>query len=135
MTFISYIGVHIMIRTLTFAAALAAASALPAIAQDVKSPSMAGTTLTSETSLSAQEAQAWVGKPVYSSDGKKLGEVAAIQRTADSKIAELRADIGGFLGLGEHRIALPAAQFALQSDRVVLDVTAAAAKELPKVAK
>ncbi len=124
-----------MIRTLTFAAALAAASALPAIAQDVKSPSMAGTTLTSETSLSAQEAQAWVGKPVYSSDGKKLGEVAAIQRTADSKIAELRADIGGFLGLGEHRIALPAAQFALQSDRVVLDVTAAAAKELPKVAK
>ena len=96
---------------------------------------MPGTSLTAETAITAQEAEAWVGKPVYSSDGKRLGEVAAILRTADNKITELRADIGGFLGLGEHRIALPAAQFALQSDRVVLDVTAEAAKELPKVAK
>ncbi len=124
-----------MIRTLTFAAALAAALGLPALAQDIKSPSMAGAALTSETAITAQEAQAWVGKPVYSSDGKKLGEVAAIRRTADNKIAELRADIGGFLGLGEHQIALPAAQFVLQNDRVVLDVTAAAAKELPKAQK
>jgi hypothetical protein len=124
-----------MMRPLTFAAALAAAIALPAMAQDIKSPATPGTSLTAQTAITAQEAEAWVGKPVYSSDGKRLGEVAAILRTADNKITELRADIGGFLGLGEHRIALPAAQFALQSDRVVLDVTAEAAKELPKVAK
>ena len=85
--------------------------------------------------ITAQEAEAWVGKPVYSSDGKKLGEVAAIRRTADNKITELRADIGGFLGIGEHQIALPASRFALQNDRVELDVTEAAAKELPEVAK
>ena len=71
----------------------------------------------------------------YSSDGKKLGEVAAILRTADNKITELRADLGGFLGIGQHQIALPAARFALHNDRVVLDLTAAQAKELPKVAK
>ncbi len=124
-----------MMRTMTFGAALAAAIAIPALAQDVKSPSMPGTMLTAETAITALEAEAWVGKPVYSSDGKKLGEVAAIQRTADNKITELRADIGGFLGMGEHRIALPAAQFALQNDRVVLGVTAEAAKQLPKVAK
>ncbi len=129
-----------MMRTLTLAAALAAVIALPAIAEDVKSPATAtnaasSTLLTAQTMLTEQEAKGWVGKPVYSSDGKNLGEVAAIRRAADNKITELRADIGGFLGIGEHEIAIPAAQFALQSDRVVLDLTAAAAKELPKAAK
>ena len=65
----------------------------------------------------------------------KLGEVAAILRTADNKVTELRADIGGFLGIGEHQIALPTARFYLQNDRIMLDLTAAQAKELPKVAK
>jgi hypothetical protein len=124
-----------MIRTLTFAAALAAAIALPAVAEDVKSPSNAGTVLTAQTAITEQEAKAWVGRPVYSSDGKKLGEVAALLRTPDNKVTELRADMGGFLGIGEHQIALPAALFALHNDRVVLNLTAAAAKGLPKVAK
>ena len=127
-----------MMRTLTFAAAFAAAIALPAVAEDVKSPSMAtdsGTMLTAQTVITEQEAKAWVGRPVYSSDGKNIGEVAAILRTPVNKITELRANIGGFLGLGEHQIALPAAIFALHNDRVELNLPAAAAKELPKVAK
>ncbi len=119
-----------MIRALTIAAALATVITLPAIAQDVKSPAT-----TAQTAITEQEAKAWVGKHVYSSDGKNLGEVAAILRSADNKITELRADIGGFLGIGEHEIAIPAAQFMLQNDRVVLDLTAAQAKELPKVVK
>ena len=90
---------------------------------------------TAQTAMTDQEAKAWVGKGVYSSDGDKLGEVAAILRTADNKITELRADIGGVLGLGQREIALPAARFSLQNDRVVLDLTAAQAKDLPKVAK
>ena len=128
-----------MMRRLTFAAALAAAIALPAIAEETKSPATAtegaGTLLTAQTLLTEQQAKAWVGKPVYSSDGKNLGEVAAVLRSADNKITELRADIGGFLGIGEHEIAIPAAQFVLHSDRIVLDLTAAAAKALPKVMK
>jgi hypothetical protein len=91
--------------------------------------------LTGQTAVTDQAAKAWVGKDVYSSDGNKLGQVAAILRTADNKITELRADIGGFLGIGKHEIALPAARFYLQNDRVVLDLTAAQAKDLPKIAK
>jgi hypothetical protein len=90
---------------------------------------------TAQTAMTDQEAKAWVGKGVYSSDGDKLGEVAAILRTADNKITELRADIGGVLGLGQREIALPPGRFYLQNDHVVLDLTAAQAKDLPKVAK
>jgi hypothetical protein len=128
-----------MIRTLTLATILAAAIALPAIADDVKAPATtqnAGSTQTTAgLSLTSQEAAAWIGKPVYSSDGKKLGEVAAFQRAADNKITEMQADIGGFLGFGEHRIRLMPAQINLQSDRVVLALTSEQATALPKIAK
>ncbi len=129
-----------MIRTLTLATALAAAIALPAIAEDVKAPAAATSAASAQSaqsaaglSLTSKEVEAWIGKPVYSSDGMK--EVAAFQRAADNKVTEMHADIGGFLGLGEHRIRLMPAQISLQSDRVVLDLTSEQAKQLPKIAK
>jgi PRC-barrel domain protein len=127
-----------MIRTLTLATILAATIGLPAIAEDVKSQTTMQKAVSTQTaaglSLTSQEAEAWIGKPVYSSDGKKLGEVAAFQRAADNKVTEMQADIGGFLGFGEHRIRLMPGQIDLQSDRIVLGLTAAQAKELPKLA-
>ena len=127
-----------MMRPLTLASALAAFIAFPAIAEEVKAPASTNTMSVQKGAslmLTEQEARAWADKPVYSSDGKKLGEVAAFLRAADNKVTELHADIGGFLGMGEHRIRLAPAQFSLHSDRVVLDLTAAQAKELPKIQK
>ena len=116
-----------------------APAARPAIAENVKAPAAATDTASvqrgASLALTEQEAKGWVDKPVYSSDGQKLGEVAAFLRTADNNVSELQADIGGFLGMGEHRIRLAPAQFSLHSDRVVLDLTAAQAKELPKIQK
>ena len=121
-------------RKLTLATALAAAIALPAIAQDVKAPAPATGAAYAEKgsglALTEQEAQAWVGKPVYSSDGKNI---AGFERSADNMVTEMHADIGGFLGLGQHHVRLAPTQFTLRSDRVVLDVTSAQANELPKV--
>ena len=68
-----------MIRKLTLATALAATIALPAMAQDMKTPApaapAAATTATPGSksamlSLTSDEAKAWVGKPVYSSDDR-----------------------------------------------------------------
>jgi hypothetical protein len=86
-------------------------------------------------SLTEQEAKSWIDKPVYSSDGKKVGEVAAFQRSGDNSVTEMHADIGGFLGIGETRVRLTPAQFKLQGDRVLIDLTAAQAKDLPTVQK
>jgi uncharacterized protein YidB (DUF937 family) len=113
-------------------------AALPAIAENVKTAAATATESVqrgANLALTEQAAKTWVDRPVYSSDGQKLGEVAAFLRTADNKVTELQADIGGFLGIGEHRIRLAPAQFSLHSDRVVLDLTAAQAKELPKIQK
>lgn len=142
-----------MIRSLSLATVLAVAITLPAYAQDTpaKAPVAPSATTAPATAvpaagvtnapkgagmvLTAQEALAWVDKPVYSSDGKKLGEVVAFMRSADNTVNEMHADIGGFLGIGETRVKVAPAQFKLQTDRVVLDVTAAQAKDLPKIAK
>ena len=83
--------------------------------------------------LSDQEAKTWIDKPVYSSDGKNIGEVVDFQRDADKKVIGFHAKIGGWFGFGQTRVNIKAAQFKLQSDRIVLDLTAAQAKALPTV--
>jgi PRC-barrel domain protein len=133
-----------MIRALSIATVLAAAFALPAMAQDIKPKtnqdgSTASTTSVQPSgaalSLSEDEGKMWINKPVYSSDGKDLGNVVDFQRDGDNKVIGMRADIGGFMGLGETRIALTAAQFKLQGDRVMLELTAEQAKTLPNPQK
>jgi sporulation protein YlmC with PRC-barrel domain len=83
-------------------------------------------------SLSEQEAKTWIDKPVYSSDGKNIGEVVDFQRDADKKVVGMHADIGGFFGFGQTRVNVKSTQFKLQTDRIILDLTAAQAKDLPK---
>jgi hypothetical protein len=69
-----------MIRSLTVATLLATAIAFPAIAQDanVKAPSTTVEKNATSPMLTEEQAKAWIGKPVHSSDGSKIGEVAAI---------------------------------------------------------
>lgn len=128
-----------MLRTLSLATILAAAIALPATAQttpaQAPSPPIVAAPADASLKLTADQAKTWIDKTVYSSDNKKIGEVAAFARGADNTVTEMHADIGGFLGLGETRVKLVPAQFKLQGDRVVLSVTADQAKNLPKVVK
>jgi hypothetical protein len=128
-----------MIRTLSIATILAVTIAVPAMAQTTVQPSTppaaAAKPVAAALMLTADEAKAWIGKPVYSSDNTKLGEVAAFARGTDNTVNEMHADIGGFLGMGETRIKLMPAQFKLQDDRVTLNQTAAQAKLLPTVPK
>jgi hypothetical protein len=93
----------------------------------------ASTTADAAMTLTEAQAKSWVDKPVYSSDNKQIGEVVAFKRGADNIVTEMHADIGGMLGMGETRVKLMPAQFKLQGDRVVLNLTQEQAKTLPKV--
>jgi PRC-barrel domain len=88
-----------------------------------------------KVTLTDQQAKGWVDKKVYSSDDKKLGEIAAFARDPAGNITELHADVGGFLGLGETRVRVMPAQFRFMGDHVMLLLTAEQAKALPKIAK
>ena len=85
--------------------------------------------------LSDQQAKEWIDKVVYSSDNKKVGEVAAFARDASGKVTEMHADIGGILGIGETRVRVLPAQFKLMGDRVVLTLDSEQIKALPKIPK
>lgn len=130
-------------RTILIAAALASALAAAASAQDTKTMSTPGSTTAPMATavtpavlsilLTEQESKDWIDKPIYSSDGVKLGEVVIFQRDPGNKVLGMHADIGGFLGYMQSRVNLLPAQFKLQGDRVVLGMTAEQAKSLPKV--
>lgn len=128
-----------MIRVLALTTVLAGAVALPSLAQTTPSPAPTAPAITAPSAnsvmLTADEAKNWVGKPVYSSDDKKIGEVVAFARSTDNSVTEMHAGIGGFLGLGETNVRVMPAQFKLAGDRVMLNMTSEQSRPLPKVTK
>ncbi len=129
-----------MIRTLSLAALVATTIALPALGQTAPvqpttPPVVAAKPSAAAMMLTADEAKKWIGKPVYSNDEKKVGEIAEFARGTDNSVTEMHADIGGFLGMGETRVKLMPAQFKLEGDRAILGLTAEQAKGLPTVTK
>ena len=72
----------------------------------------------------------WVGRYVYSSDGKDLGKIASVKKTGTS--SDIFFDTGGFLGLGATRSTVTSDQVPdILSDRIVLRLSEADAKSLP----
>lgn len=69
----------------------------------------------------------WIGRSVFSSDGKELGKVASIEEGG-----AILVDIGGFLGLGETRSRIaPEKIQSVTDDRIMLSLTEGEAKNLP----
>jgi hypothetical protein len=120
-----------MITRIILAAVLAVGAAGAALADvkvntpgvDVKAPSGQ---VEIDVDVGSKPSDAWIGRAVYSSDGKHLGEVAAIAGD------QVLIDIGGFLGLGETRVSLDDDQIAtVTNNRIDLKITEAEANSLP----
>lgn len=70
---------------------------------------------------------------VYDAKGTKVGDVERIVQTQDGK-RELVVGVGGFLGLGERHVAIPAENIALRGDRLLLaGLTEDQMKRMPAV--
>jgi hypothetical protein len=115
------------------AAALAAGTATAALSEvQVKTPNAAveapagGVDVNVDLATKLTPTDAWVGRPVYSSDGEHVGEVSVIAGN------HIYADIGGFLGLGETRVMLAPDQIArVDDERIDLTITQQQANNLP----
>jgi len=96
----------------------------------MKSGSAVGADAKTMTSADAQE---WVGKRVYSSDDNDIGEIAALKTGADGNVTAFHADIGGFLGIGESRVAVKPSDLEMRDDKLYLNMTKQEALKLPRV--
>jgi hypothetical protein len=95
----------------------------------MKSTDPQGTDTGTKTGALAPD-QNWVGRYVYSTDGKDLGKIASVKSNGTS--GEVYFDMGGFLGLGATRTRVTSDQVKeVQHDRIVLRLTQAEAKNLP----
>lgn len=71
--------------------------------------------------VTAEEEKNWIGKPVYSSDNEKLGEITGLSRDANNNVTEVYYESGGFLGIGTKHYGLTAADIRqVQPDRLVV---------------
>lgn len=77
-----------------------------------------------------------VGKNVYGMRGQEAGEVADVVTTSGGQISSVLVDVGGFLGLGEKRISIPAQELQFNGNRISSNsMTAEQIKNMPSTTK
>jgi hypothetical protein len=89
-------------------------------------PSLGAGTTTTGATLAAAPSQEWIGRSIFSSDGKELGKVSSVEDSA------IFADLGGFLGLGATRTRISSDKIqSVTEDRIMLSLSEGEAKNLP----
>ena len=74
-----------------------------------------------------------LGKGVYNDTGDKVGEINDLIVTPNKAVSYAIVGVGGFLGVGEHEIAVPVGKLKQEEDKIVLHgATKDALKAAPK---
>ena len=74
-----------------------------------------------------------LGKGVYNDTGDKVGEINDLIVTPAKAVSYAIVGVGGFLGVGEHEIAVPVGKLKQQEGKIVLPgATKDALKAAPK---
>lgn len=64
-----------------------------------------------------------VGKSIVTLEGMTVGEVSTVRTDGNGELSSIDAEIGGFLGIGETTITIPATDFTVADGVVVLAKT------------
>jgi sporulation protein YlmC with PRC-barrel domain len=116
-----------------FTSLVIAAGAADAVAQT------AGSTVSVSKTELRQIAAGWsakkqfLGKGVYNNIGEKIGDINDLIVTPNKSVSYAIVGVGGFLGVGEHEIAVPVGQLKQLEGKIVLPgATKEALKAAPK---
>jgi sporulation protein YlmC with PRC-barrel domain len=84
--------------------------------------------------LKGWRASKLIGAPVYNDQNQRIGKIEDMIVSPDGKISAAVIDVGGFLGIGKHRVAIPAEQFTdISAKKLVLpNATKETLKSLPE---
>ncbi len=91
-----------------------------------------GTTQQGQQGAAAQGAAPLKGLPVFSSDGKNLGQVVQVERGPDGKIQSIQIQVGRLLGIGEKTITIDGARIEALGDRIRAMMSADQVRQLPE---
>lgn len=101
---------HSFITSIALAGGLALASPLAAQMAPAAAPAAHAAVVAPEgyspADFATVTADQLKGVSIYDAEGKDVATVADLVIGADNKVTGLVTDVGGFLGMGEHRISL-----------------------------
>jgi len=80
----------------------------------------------------ADDVKSLMGKDVYGANGKKVGEINNLLVGPDTRVHAAIVEFGGFLGIGEHKVAVPWDQLNVTKDRVTTNMTEDQVKAAPR---
>jgi sporulation protein YlmC with PRC-barrel domain len=83
------------------------AAAFLTLATSVSAQAIDATAFKTEQTSSEWRVANYVGKPIVNASGEKIGDVNDLLFDRTGKITTIVIGVGGFLGLGEKRVALP----------------------------
>ena len=116
-----------------FTSLVIAAGAVDAVAQTAGSMISVSTIELRELATGWSAKKQILGKGVYNDAGDKVGEINDLIVTPDKAVSYAIVGVGGFLGVGEHEIAVPVGQLKQQEGKIVLaGATKDALKAAPK---
>jgi len=116
-----------------FTSLVIAAGAADAGAQTAGSMVSVSTVELRELAMGWSAKKQILGKSVYNNIGEKVGDINDLIVTPDKAVSYAIVGVGGFLGVGEHEIAVPVGQLKQQEGKIVLPgATKDALKAAPK---
>jgi sporulation protein YlmC with PRC-barrel domain len=72
------------------------------------------------------------GMPVFSSDGKNLGQIVQVERAPDGKIQSVQLQVGRLLGLGDKVVSIDGSRLEQLADRVRVMMNSDQVRSLPE---
>jgi sporulation protein YlmC with PRC-barrel domain len=118
---------------IVFTSLVIAAGAADAVAQTAGSMVSVSTTELREVAMGWSAKKQILGKSVYNDTGEKVGDINDLIVTPDKAVSYAIVGVGGFLGVGEHEIAVPVGQLKQLESKIVLSgATKDALKAAPK---
>ena len=83
------------------------------------------------SALASMKRDDLVGKWLADKNGNDVARIADVKMSPDRKIQAAEIDVGGFLGIGSRRVAVPVDELHLKGDRI--EATSMTADEIPAI--
>ena len=90
-----------------------------------------GSDVNEQASLTAAQGKELIGKTLVGADDQQVGEINDVVVSDDGKLNSVLINVGGFLGIGDKTVAIPADTIEVQDDKVIArDLTKEAAENM-----